>query len=57
MTKVKCPFEYCKWNKCRVCSKPQIEIGVGSCLNWEAIGLNKASIDKIANHIKCKESK
>ena len=57
MSKVKCPFEYCKWNKKRICSKPQIELGADGCLNWEIIGLDKVSIDKIVNHIKFKGEK
>ena len=57
MSKVKCPLEYCKWNKKRICSKPQIELGADGCLDWETIGLDKVSIDKVVNHIKFKGEK
>ena len=52
MAKVECPFEYCKWNKNSICSKPKIRIDTDGCKDFEPLGLDKMSIDKIVKHIK-----
>ena len=41
MTKVKCPFEYCRHIKAGICSKPTITIDDEGCLDLKLVGLTQ----------------
>lgn len=47
MTKVKCPFEYCRHIKAGICSKPTITIDDEGCLDLKLVGLTQKDAEKM----------